>query len=139
MLGDHDLWSKRHPDHGSVGVPLVLSGPAVRRGLTLNAPATTLDLTATFLDYAGVARPEGLDSRSLRPVLSGRASSVRDHVLSGMDAWRLVEQDRFKYIRTADKPPMLFDLRDDPGELVNLASDRPQLAARLEKLLPRTT
>ncbi len=136
MLGDQNLWAKRHPYHGSAGVPLILSGPGIRRGLTITAPATTLDLAATFLDYAGVQPPPAIDSRSLRPILSGRASSVRPHALSGMDAWRLVMEDNFKYVRTTGKEPLLFDLRNDPGETVNLAPGSPQLAARLEKLLP---
>lgn len=136
MLGDHDLWSKRQPYHGSAGVPLVLSGPGVKAGITINAPATTLDLTATFLDYAGVSVPRGMDARSLRPVLSGKSNAVRPYALSGMDNWRLVQQDNYKYVRTAGKPPMLFDLRNDPGENDNLAVSRPEIAARLEKLLP---
>lgn len=136
MLGDHNLWAKRHPYHGSAGVPLVLSGPGVKAGLTINAPTTTLDLTATFLDYAGVSIPSGMDARSLRPVLSGKSNAVRPYALSGMDNWRLVQQGNYKYVRTTGKPPMLFDLDNDPGENDNLAASRPEAAARMEKLLP---
>lgn len=136
MLGDHNLWSKRQPYHGSTGVPLLLAGPGVRRGLTVNAPAATLDLTATFLDFAGLSAPQQMDSRSLRPVLSGQAARVRPHVLSGMDGWRLVIEDQWKYIRTANQPPQLFNLDNDPGEGNNLAPSNPELAARLDRLLP---
>ncbi|MDX1980246.1 MAG: sulfatase-like hydrolase/transferase [Bryobacteraceae bacterium] len=135
MLGDHNLWAKRHPYHGSAGVPLVFCGPSVRQGITISDPATTLDLAATFLDYAGIARPSAMDSRSLRPVLSGRGP-VRNHVLSGMDSWRLVMQENYKYVRGWGKSPMLFDLRKDPHENENLVNAQPRVAARMERLLP---
>jgi arylsulfatase A-like enzyme len=136
MLGDRNLWGKQQPFHGSAGVPLVISGPAIRRGLAADAPATTLDLTATFLDYAGIPRPEGMDSRSLRPVLEGGRTGVREFALSGMGAWRLAIDGRYKYVRGWGGGPLLFDLREDPRETVNLAASRPEIAARMEKLLP---
>lgn len=135
MLGDHNLWAKRHPYQGSVGIPLVVRGPGVRKGVTNNDPATNLDLTATFLDYAGLKRPAGMDSRSLRPLLSGKQRAIRDHVLSGMDDWRLVMQGPYKYIRGWEKEPLLFDLHNDPRENENLASKQPAVAARMAKLL----
>ena len=136
MLGDHNLWGKQQPFHGSAGVPLVLWGPGVRKGITIAAPATTLDLPATFLDYAGVPRPAGMDSRSLCPVLGGQQSGVREFALSGMRDWRLVTDGRYKYIRVRGGRPMLFDLREDPQENENIAASRADVAARLEKLLP---
>ena len=53
MLGDHERWGKSVPFHPSLSVPLLVSGPGIQRGVTLNGPTTTLDLTATFLDFAG--------------------------------------------------------------------------------------
>jgi arylsulfatase A-like enzyme len=138
MLGDHDLWGKQQPFHGSVGVPLVVWGPDVREGVVSHDPATTLDLTATFLEYGGVKRPAGMDSRSLRPLLSGRGSGTREHVLSGMGSWRLLVEGRYKYVRRQGAEPLLFDLREDPFENRNLARDRPELAKRLERILGAT-
>ncbi|MDZ4801855.1 MAG: sulfatase-like hydrolase/transferase [Bryobacteraceae bacterium] len=136
MLGDHNLWAKRHPYHGSVGVPLVVWGQDVKRGLKIDAPSTTLDLTATFLDYAGVTRPAKMDSRSLRPLVTGKTAQGREHVLSGMDDWRLVMQGRYKYFRGFGKEgPMLFDTLADPHENDNLATREPALCSRMEKLL----
>ncbi len=135
MLGDHDLWGKTHPYHGSVGVPLILQGLDVRRGALCHEPATTLDLTATFLDYAGVPRPSNMDSLSLRPYLAGRKAAHREFALSGMEAWRLVAQGQYKFIRLRGDQRLLFDLRSDPQENENLAASRPELAGKLEKLL----
>lgn len=134
MLGDHNLWSKRHPYHGSTGVPLIVAGPGVKKGVTIEDPTTTLDLTATFLDFAGATFQAPCDSKSLRPILNGKRRKLRDHVLSGMDDWRLVMQGKYKYVKSA-KGPMLFDVLADPAENVNLVSKEPQVAAQLAKLL----
>ncbi|MBY0504060.1 MAG: sulfatase-like hydrolase/transferase [Bryobacteraceae bacterium] len=135
MLGDHDLWAKRHPYQGSTGVPLIVRGPGVRAGRVVKDPATTLDVTATFLDYAGLPRPAGMDSRSLRPWLTG-GRNPRDYVLSGMDDWRLVLQGDYKYVRGWKKTgPLLFHLGRDPQENDNLVASQPALAARMAKLL----
>jgi arylsulfatase A-like enzyme len=136
MLGDHNLWAKRQPYHGSVGVPLVVWGPDVRRRVVCTDPATTLDLTATFLDYAGAPVPGSMDSRSLRPFLSGRNLAVRRHVISGMDSWHLAMEGRYKYVRGLGSEPMLFDVRNDPDENENLASSKRDIAAGLARLLP---
>jgi arylsulfatase A-like enzyme len=135
MLGDHNLWAKRHPYHGSAGVPLVLAGPDVRKGFRSDAPATMLDLTATFLDYAGVSRAASMDSRSLRPLLKGATAAHREYVLSGMDLWRLVMDRQYKYVKGYGAGPMLFDLNNDPEENENLATARPDIAERMSKLL----
>ncbi len=139
MLGDHNLWNKRHPYQASAGVPLIAHGPGVKPGLTLHDPATTLDLTATFLDYAGVPRPENMDSRSLRPVFAGNRAALRPHVFSGMDDWRLVLEGSYKYIQGWQRAgtPLLFDLAQDPHENTNLASRDPQRVQRLARLLRR--
>lgn len=135
MLGDHNLWAKRHPYQGSVGVPLLVRGPGVQKGVTNNEPTTNLDLTATFLDYAALPRPTNMDSRSLRPLLTGRKKAIRDHVFSGMDQWRLVMQGPYKYIRGWEQKPLLFDLNKDPQENENLITQKPSVAARMAKLL----
>jgi len=135
MLGDRNAWGKSKPYQPSVGVPLVCWGPGVKKGLASKTPSTTLDLTATFLDYAGVSIPREMDSRSLRPYLEGRTDKGRDYVLSGLDSWRMVIQERYKFIRGFGSEPLLFDLVSDPLENKNVASANPALAARLSRIL----
>jgi arylsulfatase len=142
MLGDHNRWSKSVPYQPSVGVPLIIAGPGVKKLGWVDTLVNTLDLTATFLDYAGVARPGDMDSRSLRPFLEGKTTTHREVVSSGLGPWRLVFDGRYKlirgfdperrgiwlhpgdslrYVEPADEPLLLFDLEADPLENVNLA------------------
>lgn len=154
MLGDHNLWGKQYPYHPSVSVPLLVSGPGIRNGSTYNGPATTLDLTATFLDYAGVPQPADIDSRTLRPLLEGKTGTGRNHVTSGLGRWRAVFDGRYKLVSgfsggkvvasesyrsgeaAANTPLLLFDLKTDPLEDNNIASRSPDHVERLSKLLP---
>jgi arylsulfatase A-like enzyme len=135
MLGDHDLWGKTKPHQPSVGVPLIAAGPGVGRGRKSDALVSSIDIGATFLDYAGVEKASGMESRSFRAVLEGRTKSHREHVLSGLGDWRMVSDSRYKYIRGYEDEPMLFDLEDDPLENRNIASKAPAVAARLARLL----
>jgi len=148
MLGDHHRWAKRVPYHPSVGVPLLVTGPGVQQGIVHQQPTTTLDLAATFLDYSGISVPDSMDSRTLRPLLEGRSGQTREYVFSGLESWRLVMDNRYKLIRGFDpegnrtqsqsyrsEPLLLFDLKEDPQESVNLAAEAPDVVARLGRVL----
>jgi arylsulfatase A-like enzyme len=144
MLGDHNRWGKAVPFQPSVGVPMVIAGPGVRHSVS-EALVSTMDLAATFLEYAGVGVPSGMDSRSLGPLLQGRARSHREHVLSGLNRWRMVYDGRYKLIvgfdpalpPQGDPAPILFDLERDPLENEDIAAAAPEHVRRLMPLLGR--
>lgn len=160
MLGDHGAWMKRSPRQPSVGVPLVVAGPGVEPRGAVDAPVSLLDLHATFLDFAAIDPPSTLDSRSLRPYLTGQTDSHRDVVYAGLDPWRMVFDGRYKLVvgcdfdrgpdaqvkafhgagdvaddPTATHDPVLFDL--DCDEVTNVAPDRPAVVDDLRSRLDR--
>lgn len=135
MLGDHNRWGKSVPYQPSIGVPLVVAGPGVRRGIQSDALVSIMDLAATFLDYAALPRPGGMDSRSLRPLLEGKTRSHREHLLSGLGKWRMAWDGRYKLIRGFDAGALLFDLDQDPLENANVAGQAPEVLERLSGLL----
>lgn len=156
MLGDHGQWYKRSPYRPSTGVPLVADGPGIEARGVVKEPASILDLHATFLAYAGL-EPGDIDSRSLRPYLSGETDDHRDVAFSGMGEWRLAVDDRYSLIlgydtdRSAnqqvdecdpwneadikyalrDRDPVLFDRERDPRETENVADENPEIVERL--------
>ena len=91
MLGDDGKWGKQTAAQGSVAVPLVCRGPGIGSGYAVHDPVATLDLSGTFIDYAGASRPRGMTARSLRPVLEGRtiAPNIRRTVRSALKNWVL--------------------------------------------------
>ncbi|MBM3333365.1 sulfatase-like hydrolase/transferase [Candidatus Sumerlaeota bacterium] len=146
MLGDHGMDGKSKPQHPSVCVPLVIAGPGVRKSVTCEKPVETLDLTATFLDYAGVGKPTAMDSLSLRPYLEGKGGVPRGYVTSALGNWRLVFDGKYKLIvgdgevrdQAAKQPDglLLYDLKQDPHEDTNLSEKYPDVVERLKPLLP---
>jgi arylsulfatase A-like enzyme len=58
-------------------VPLICTGPkfGIQAGHTISEPVSTVDLAATFLDFAGVLAqaPAGMSTSSLKTVLVGDA------------------------------------------------------------------
>ncbi len=149
MLGDHDRWTKQVPYQPSVGVPLIIAGPGVSPAQQYKPPVTTMDLAATFLEYASVPVPKSFDSISMKPLLQGNRRSHREFVHSGLNRWRLVFDGRYKLIRGFDpanktkqkgktalnQPVLLFDLQQDPLENINIANDAPEIVDRLTKAL----
>jgi arylsulfatase A-like enzyme len=147
MLGDHGMGGKSQPYQPSACVPLVVAGPGVRAGAACAKPVETLDLTATFLDYAGVERPGGVDSRSLRAYLEGSGDLPRAVATSSLGGWSLVFDGRYKLIAgqwktKANKEQaesdalVLFDLEEDPAETQDLSGSRPEIVERLRPQLP---
>ena len=137
MLGDHGRWGKTTWYMPSVGVPLIVAGPGVASGVVSDALVSLHDVTATLLDYCKVPPLCGMDALSLRPVLEARSERHREVVISGLDDWRMVLDGRYKLVMQADRPPILYDLVDDPLEDRNVAAQQPHQVARLRQVLDR--
>jgi len=146
MLGDRGMGGKSKPFHPSVCVPLVIAGQAIRKNIVCDKPVETLDLTATFLDYAGIPIPKDMDSRSLRPFLEGRGGLPRTYATSSLGDWSLVFDGRYKLIATRPKEKKskktkstteltLYDLKADPAETHNICDQHPDIVERLRPLL----
>jgi arylsulfatase A-like enzyme len=135
MLGDHGRWGKSVWYTPSSGVPLIVSGPGIRSGVQSDALVSLHDLAATLLDYAQAAPLPAADSRTLRGHLEGRCEKHRDYVTSGLNDWNMIFDGHYKCVVGANASPMLFDIQEDPQELMNIADTHPQIVSQLvEKL-----
>jgi choline-sulfatase len=131
MLGERGSWFKFQPFEWSVRVPMIASGPGVKAGYREEKAVSLLDLLPTFNDLAGdgkaVPAIDPLDGSSLVDMLHGdntrRADETRIEFLGeGVYAPAcILVRDGWKYVHCRTDPPMLFNLRSDPDERVNLA------------------
>ena len=150
-MGNRGLAGKWSHFEESLRVPLIISDPRVapdHKGRVSDAIALNLDLPATFLDWAGAEAPSRYQGHSLRPLVElekpagWRTESFHEHfaVRNRIPAFEGLRNERFKYVRYVDhnRYEFLHDLKDDPDELVNLATDA-RYADTLESMRRRTT
>ncbi|USZ69923.1 sulfatase-like hydrolase/transferase (plasmid) [Halorussus salilacus] len=127
-------------------VPLMVRWPGeIDPGTTCEEFVRLLDLMPTFLELGGVEPPEDIDGRSVLPLLCGEVPDDWPETLFaeyhgdefGLYSQRMVRTDRYKYVYNAPDRDELYDLREDPHELHNLA-DHPEyrdLRADLEETM----
>ena len=132
MLGDHGLWMKSSLFENSIRIPMILSMPQrFKAGRTIDANVSLLDLAATLCD-AGGADTSGMDGRSLLPMLDNEMNATADWPDDVRVEYYATWTDRpvavylrgdFKLIYALDDPPQLFNIREDPLETRDLATD----------------
>lgn len=125
MLGQHGVWEKQKFFEGSVRVPLFVRWPRRFGPGRLTQNVNLCDLFATLGELAGVPVPDGLDSRSLVPLLTGDDTSWDNESISQFGGENLmIKRDDLKYSSyAADGSEVLFDLAADPGETTDVAAD----------------
>lgn len=142
MLGDHGLSQKNVPYEQSVRVPLLVRWPGVTRPGSISDDLVGLtDLLPTVLDGLRLEYPAEcgpLPGASLLNVLRGNARLDRDAYYSdygsGEYRWIAARTKTHKYtLYAAGGFEELYDLTTDPGECLNLAAERPELARHLRE------
>jgi arylsulfatase A-like enzyme len=152
FLGEHGLVHKWLMYEESIRVPLIVRYPQLpkeRQGIKVDELALNIDLAPTFLDFAGLEIPRGVDGASLRPLLEGKPARWRkdffyEHHFSPPKGPAIpraegIRTQRSKYITYLDPGvnyEELYDLRADPLEEHNLAGARDQ-AEQLRALRKR--
>jgi arylsulfatase A-like enzyme len=139
---------------GGLRVPCIARYPGrIRPGITSDAIATTMDLFPTLAKLAGAPLPADrtIDGRDIRPILWGEPDAQSPHetfyyycythlqaVRSG--PWKLVlprpEHPAWtgfsgRFHGNGVAAPELYNVDDDLGETRNVASDHPEIVARL--------
>ena len=135
-LGSHGLLGKQSIYEHSMGCPLIFAGPGIPKGGSTKAFSYLLDIFPTVCGLTGLKAPPGVEGKDLRPIWQGRADGVRDSVfLSFSKIQRSVRDERWKLIRYPQiNHTQLFDLKNDPDELNNLA-DEPSQAEHVKQML----
>lgn len=125
MLGEHGIWAKHKFYEASVRVPLVIRWPKRFAPRRVSQNVNLCDLYATLCDLCGLDIPEDLDSRSLAALMAGESNGWSNETVSQYDGqYLMIKQDNLKYQYYGETmPEVLFDLKADPGELINFIDD----------------
>ncbi len=152
QMGDHWLYGKAGFYDQSYHIPLIIRSPGNQPGVCEEF-TEHVDIFPTLMDLLGKVIPRQCDGFSLQTQLTQgklqdwrrsahfeydfRHSQSEDALSMDMESacLNVIRDDHYKYVHFADLPELLFDLRNDPGELNNIAPDNPGLVAEYAKQL----
>ena len=138
-------WGKGSVREGGIRVPMIATWPGhVAAGETTDHISAFWDILPTFAEVAGATAPEDIDGISFAPLLTGRPDEQQEHELlywefpsyGGQQALRL---GQWKGIRRnmfdGNLDIELFNLDADPREEDDVASENPDIVARIEAIM----
>ncbi len=157
VLGEHGRVDKRTAYEDSLRIPLLVRYPPLAKpGIIVPQMVLSHDLAPSLLDICGAKPLRNITGKSWKPLLAGKRPAWRESFLYEYNFEpqfpytpnvRAVRTDNLKFIRYphGDGSPdrftaELYDLRNDPFELHNLANDpawvkpRKDLERELQKL-----
>ena len=150
-LGERGLWFKRSFFDVTLRVPFFISLPWNDAGGRCSENVSLVDLLPTLVDIGSAGQgPAAIeapyDGRSLLDAIKGNPLNGNTVIRAEMAADALsapavtVIDGAYKYIHCDTDPPLLFNLRDDPFELANLAgsSEHQEIEAELSKTVQQT-
>jgi arylsulfatase A-like enzyme len=152
-FGEHRLEAGKETAYEEdIRVPLIVRGPGVPAGRTLQHLALNIDIAPTLAELAGARAPSFVDGQSLRRLLTHAPPSTRawredfavehwahpnaKNPVSRPPSYAALRTQDHLYVEYATGERELYDLSADPHEMRNLAgSAAAGLVARLSKRL----
>jgi N-acetylglucosamine-6-sulfatase len=133
-FGEHRLKAGKDTAYEEdIRVPLIVRGPGVPAGRTLQHLALNIDIAPTLVELAGTRAPSFVDGQSLRRLLTQAPPSARawredfvvehwSHLARGMPTYEALRTKDYLYVEYTTGERELYDLRVDPDELRNIVN-----------------
>jgi arylsulfatase K len=138
---EHRQWYKMNMYESSVRVPLIVAGPGLLEGATIDNVVSLIDLYPTLVDMGRATAPDDPDGESLMPLLAGRTTASRNWALaiftgcSANTSMFMLRRGNWKYVAYPGYKPQLFNLKDDPQEVHDLADLRTSMVNEMDRRL----
>lgn len=124
-------------NEGGIRVPFLVSWPAKLKPGTCDKPVISLDFLPTAVAAAGGELPADrqFDGVNLIPFLTGEKSGAPHEALfwrsNGPGGTYAARMGDWKLVRLGKAEPELYNLASDVGETKNLATEKPEVLAKL--------
>ncbi|MFP4017409.1 MAG: sulfatase-like hydrolase/transferase, partial [Halanaerobiales bacterium] len=145
QVGKKNLYGKMTFYEGSARIPLIIQGDGINKNIRISSPASIMDLGPTLCQLTGAQTPPEQDGHSLKNLMNSAEEDVDSFVFSevidknqegDLITGRMIRKGCWKYIKYAFKnEDYLFNLKDDPGENINLIDSYPDKVKELSSLL----
>ncbi len=130
-----------------LNVPLVISAPKrFKKPVESDALVSLIDIVPTLCDLTGIQWPSAQSGKNLSPLFERPRTEIRREIFAeyySKQNWiapiRTIRTQHWKYNLYLSGGEELYDLREDPGEIRNLAANpfhsdtRNNLAGRLDR------
>jgi len=134
-LGEHSIWGKHALFEESLRSPLIVDYPGIPHpGQSTQSMVETLDLFPTLCDLTGLEVPDFVHGASLRKILEQPAAAGHAAVSYGK-ANTTIRTEQYRLIAHKDGHTELYDHASADSETLNIASEHPELVARLHEQL----
>lgn len=94
MLGSHGKMTKGVWFEESVGVPLIIAGPGVKKNVKTNQLINSIDILPTLLGLSKLPIAKGIDGKDYSPLLKGNDFNGTNEVFLSFDKGAVKERDR---------------------------------------------
>lgn len=157
FLGSHQRGDKRLMYEESIRIPLIVRYPELIKAGSKNSDMIlNIDIAPTLIELAGAEVPADMQGMSFVPLLKNENAEWRKSFMyeyfqesyaPGFVTATGVRNKKYKYIEYPDMIndiDELYDLENDPGEMINLINNpdhqtvRSEMKAELEKLKTET-
>lgn len=123
-LGEHNFWSKHNLLHNAKIAPLIISAPGFAKNAKTESIVELLDMYPTLCELTGIKVPEHVEGKSLVTLLKNPEQDWKKPAFTKLAGGISVVTSDFSYTEwSGGKQRMLFDLKKDPDENINVAED----------------
>jgi arylsulfatase A-like enzyme len=128
-------------------IPLIIKESEQSEGRIINDLIEQIDIPPTILDLANIPVPSWMEGRSLVPLMRGKRlpsiPAFSMNLAKNPSLWHQITKGTiavwegdYKLIHyLEEKKSLLFNLKQDPGELNNLFNKEPEVGQRLLTLI----
>jgi N-acetylglucosamine-6-sulfatase len=123
----------------SIRVPLIVHGPGIPDGVTVDDLAANTDLAPTIVELTGAKAGRSMDGLSLLPAAESTGLRRGRAILIETRSYTAVRTARYVYVENQTGELELYDLDSDPDQLQSLHADpaADQVRGALASLLSR--
>lgn len=132
---------KQAGHEGGCHTPFIIRWPGVTEPNTIcRQPGHVTDILPTFLDILNVEYPDSINNfatlnlhgKSLLPLFKGETRKEPDFFISGFKGrFRMFRKGDFKIVRLNDENWELYNIKNDPAEINNLAKKHPDIVSEI--------
>ncbi len=136
-MGEHGHYQKTTLFENAARVPLIMAGPGISKAQSAGTLAEMVDFYPTLAELTGLPAPRYLSGVSLAPALRDRSAMPRKSALTQYANGYSIRTADFRFTQwgpAGAEGIELYDHRNDPGEMKNLAHD-PDYAATIDELV----